>query len=150
GNLAAQLAATLTREKPSVIWSIHQSLYNFDYEKALTAQIIKLSARLSHRPDKIIYNSNISARQHEAIGYRTDKSTVLGYGFDTSKFAPSAEARQSVRAELGAPPDAILIGLAGRYHPAKDHGNFLRAAALLKNRHPNARFVLCGRGVDKN
>jgi glycosyltransferase involved in cell wall biosynthesis len=148
GNLAAQFSGMLTRKRPSILWSVHQSLYNFDYEKRLTAQIIKFCARISRLPDKIIYNSNTSAAQHEAIGYRQDKRLVLGYGFDTSKFAPSMEARHSVRVELGIPQEAILIGLAGRYHPAKDHGNFLRAAALLADANPKVRFVLCGRQVD--
>src|SRR6185312_15622546 len=150
GNLAAQFAAGVMTEKPAVVWSVHQSLYSFDYEKWLTARIIRLGARWSHLPDKIIYNSNTSAQQHEAIGYRSDKRIVLGYGFDTNLFAPSDEARRSVRAELGAPQDAILIGLAGRYHPAKDHANFLRAAALVKNNHAGVRFVLCGSGVDSS
>jgi glycosyltransferase involved in cell wall biosynthesis len=149
-NLAAQFAAGVMRDRPAVLWSIHQSLYNFDYEKRLTTQIIKLCARWSHLPDKVIYNSSISAQQHEAIGYQPDKRVVLGYGFDTSVFTPSDEARLSVRAELGISEDAILIGLAGRYHPAKDHSNFLRAASLLKSDHTNVRFVLCGRGVDSD
>lgn len=148
GNLAAQFAAGVMRAKPAVFWSVHQSLYSFDYEKRLTARIIKLGARWSHLPDKVIYNSNTSARQHEAIGYRSDKRVVLGYGFDTNVFSPSDEARVSVRAELGISADALLIGLTGRYHPAKDHSNFLRAASLLKNQHQNVQFVLCGRGVD--
>jgi glycosyltransferase involved in cell wall biosynthesis len=150
GNLAAQFAGGVMRQKPGVLWSIHQSLYSFDYEKFLTTRIIKLGARWSHLPDKVIYNSNTSARQHEAIGYQPDQRVVLGYGFDTNLFAPSDEARRSVRAELGLSEDALLIGLAGRYHPAKDHSNFLRAAALLKNQHQNVRFVLCGLGVDGN
>lgn len=150
GNLAAQFAAAGMRERPAVIWSVHQSLYSFDYEKRLTSQIIRLGARWSHLSDKVIYNSSTSAQQHEAIGYRADKRIVLGYGFDTNVFAPSDEARRSVRAELGVSQDAILIGLAGRYHPAKDHPNFLRAAALLRNSPEDVRFVLCGRGVDSS
>lgn len=147
GNLAAQFARSFTTTKPSVLWSVHQSLYSFDYEKWLTTLVIKLGARISQRPDKIIYVSNTSAAQHEAVGYHQAKRAVHYYGFDTEKFAPSAEARQSVRVELGLAPDAILIGLAGRYHPVKDHANFLRAAALLAKRHPDVRFVMCGRGV---
>lgn len=149
GNLAAQFSGMLTRKRPVILWSVHQSLYNFDYEKWLTALVIKFCARISRLPDKIIYNSNTSASQHEAIGYRADKRLVLGYGFDTSKFAPSLEARHSVRAELGVSPEAILIGLAGRYHPVKDHGNFLHAGALLAKTNPQVYFVLCGRQVDQ-
>ena len=43
---------------------------------------------------------------------------------------------------------ALLIGLMARYHPAKDHGNFIRAASLLAEKHPNVNFVLAGNDVD--
>lgn len=42
----------------------------------------------------------------------------------------------------------MLIGLAARHHPMKDHANFLQAAALTAARRPVARFVLAGVGVD--
>ena len=148
GNLAAQVAAVFSRRKPCVLWSIHQSLYNFDYEKRITAAVIKLCALVSKLPDKIIYISHTSATQHERVGYDEDKELVLYYGFDTEKFAPSREARRSVRAELGVAPDTILIGLVGRYHPVKDHGNFLRAAALVSKSDPETQFVMCGKGIE--
>lgn len=150
GNLAAQVASVFARRKTSVLWSIHRSLYSFEYEKRLTAVIIKLCARISKLPDKIIYNSNIGATQHEAAGYDKLKSLVLCYGFDTERFAPSQSARRGVRSELAVPQDAFLVGLVGRYHPMKDHRSFLRAAAQLSRTQPQVRFVLCGKGVDWN
>lgn len=150
GNLAAQFAAAFARKRPSVLWSVHQSLYSFVYEKWLTATVIKLGARLSRRPEKIVYVSRTSATQHEVVGYNKDRTLMVHYGFDTEKFAPSEEARSSVRQELGLPQDALLIGLIGRYHPVKDHANFLRAAARVLQSRPEVRFVLCGKGVDHN
>ena len=44
----------------------------------------------------------------------------------------------------------MLIGLLARYHPMKDHANFLRAASLLLKDHPQTHFVLSGDGVDHN
>ena len=38
--------------------------------------------------------------------------------------------------------------MVGRYHPLKDHGNFLAAARGLLDAGVKARFVLCGLGVD--
>lgn len=147
GNLAAQFAGAFAHDKPSVVWSVHQSLYSFDYEKWLTTLIIKLGAPLSRLADKIIYNSIKSATQHEAVGYQAAHRALHYYGFDTEKFAPSETARQDVRAELGLAPETILIGLAGRYHPIKDHANFLRAAALVSRKCSDVRFIMCGRGV---
>jgi glycosyltransferase involved in cell wall biosynthesis len=149
GNLGAQIAAAFLSRTVPVVWNIRQSLHGADYEKRLTAALIKLSAYLSNRPDKIIYNSRIAAAQHNAIGYSARESIVIPNGFATDLFLPSLEARRSVRTELGVNEETILIGLVGRYHPVKDHSNFLHAAPLVLQRHPNVQFVLCGRGVNR-
>lgn len=86
--------------------------------------------------------------QHEIIGYDTKNSCVIPNGFDVSLFAPSLEARATVRAESGLSDDAFLIGLIGRFHPIKDHENFLRASAILAEEYEGVRFVLCGKGVE--
>jgi glycosyltransferase involved in cell wall biosynthesis len=148
GNLAAQVAAVFTRRPVSVVWNIRQSLNGLAYEKRLTAALIKLSAHLSKQPARIIYNSRVAAAQHSAIGYELQNSLVIPNGFMTSLFIPSQEARHSVRAEVGVPDDTLLIGLVSRYHPVKDHSNFLRAAALVLRTHPDVQFVLCGDGVN--
>jgi glycosyltransferase involved in cell wall biosynthesis len=148
GNLAAQFAATLARDRPAVLWSVHQSLYSFAYEKWLTALVIRLDGLLSRAAQKIVYVSKTSASHHESIGYRKEKTLVFHPGFDTEKFAPSEDARLSLRRQLGLADNTLLIGLIGRYHPVKDHGNYLRAAAKLSQKHPEVRFVMCGKGVD--
>ena len=149
GSLAAQFAASFAPERPAVLWSVHQSLYSFAYEKWLTALVIRLDACLSRAPRRIVYVSKTSASQHEAIGYQKERTLVFDPGFDTEKFAPSEDARLSVRRELGLADDALLIGLIGRYHPVKDHANYLRAAETLSQNHSNVRFVMCGKDVDQ-
>ena len=149
GNLAAQFAATVLSGRPATVWGVRQSIYSLTREKPATALAIWLSARLSKRPSAIIYNSTKSAVQHESIGYEGGKARIIYNGFDLEAFTPSQEARLSVRAELGLPPDALVIGLIGRYHPAKDHANFLSAAAILAKDHPKIHFVLSGRGVHR-
>ncbi|HYY56637.1 MAG TPA: glycosyltransferase [Pyrinomonadaceae bacterium] len=147
GNLVAQLVATLASRRSSVLWSIRQTLYSFDYEKRATAYAIKMCARLSKRPARILYNSRTSSAQHGAIGYSTEKTLVIPNGFDTELFAPSGEARLSVRSELGVAENTFLIGLVGRFHPMKGHAHFLRAAKRLLKTYPDVQFVLSGKGV---
>jgi glycosyltransferase involved in cell wall biosynthesis len=55
-----------------------------------------------------------------------------------------------LRARLGLPTDARVIGLVARLHPMKDHETFLRAAAAFSQHHQDARFVLCGSGCGPN
>lgn len=147
-NLAAQLASIFASGRVPVLWNIRQSLYSLSYEKPLTAAAIKLCAQLSNWPTKILNNSRASAVQHEAIGYRSDKTLVIPDGFNTDLFAPSVEARRSIRLELGVAEDSVLVGLVGRYHPMKDHANFLYAAQLLLKKYPEAQFVLSGKRID--
>jgi glycosyltransferase involved in cell wall biosynthesis len=148
GNLAALAAGALSPGRVPVLWNIRQSLYSLDCEKPFTVRAIKLGARLSHRPDAIVYNSRTGATQHAEFGYRADRSTVIYNGFDTELFAPSFDARKGLRAELGLADTSLLIGLISRYHAIKNHANFLRAAALLRKRGVDVHFVLAGRGID--
>jgi glycosyltransferase involved in cell wall biosynthesis len=147
GSLAAQFASVGFHGRAATLWNIRQSVYSLGHEKSATALVIRLCAHLSERPAVIIYNSRTSAAQHGALGYHGRRAHVIHNGFDTAVFSPSAEARASVRAELGVAAESLLIGLVGRYHPAKDHANFLRGAAALRESHADARFVLSGRGV---
>jgi glycosyltransferase involved in cell wall biosynthesis len=150
GSLAAHLCASTVARGAPELWTIHSCNNDLTLEKRLTSAIIRLCGRLSASPAKIIYVSEASRLQHEAMGYRREKSQVITNGFDTSQFAPSPQARTAVRAELGIRDDQFLIGLVGRFHPMKDHLNFLRAAALLSEDTGAAQFLLAGREVDND
>lgn len=151
GNLAAQLANTFSTRHAPVVWNIRGSICNLKDVKPATAAMIWLGGKLSGLPEVIINNSLASAVEHEEmLGYRSDRRVIIPNGFDTSAFVPSSEARASLRAELGLPGDALLIGLLARYHPMKGHANFLQAAMLLLKDHPQTHFVLSGDGVDRS
>jgi glycosyltransferase involved in cell wall biosynthesis len=72
---------------------------------------------------------------------------VIPNGFDLQQFKPAPEARHELRAELGITTRACVAGLIGRFDPQKDHGTFVRASALLRDRRPDLHFVLCGDGI---
>jgi len=57
-----------------------------------------------------------------------------------------ARRRAQARERLGLPPDAWIIGNAGWLIPRKRFDVFLNAAAQIKQRIPNAHFVICGDG----
>ena len=149
GNLAAQFARVFLSPKIPVLWSIHHSIHSLPSEKKITQTIIRFSSIISRYTNQIVFVSKNSQLQHEALGYCSEKSLVIDNGFDTSLFKPSVEARLTVRAELGLPPESFLIGLMARYHPMKDHDNFLRAAALLLKEFPEVHFILIGSEVDR-
>lgn len=148
GNIAAQFAKVFCELETPVFWSIHYSVYSLSAEKKMTQALIKLGAPLSKFAKQVLYVSKISKTQHEALGYEAGKGYVIPNGIDTSLFTPSLEARLSVRQELGLPSTSFLIGSICRYHPMKDHANFIKAAALLFKNYPDTHFMMAGSEVD--
>jgi glycosyltransferase involved in cell wall biosynthesis len=150
GNLAAWLAVRMCAPRPRLFWNLRQTLYDIRLESRQTRWLIRLGARLSPTADKIIYNSEVSARQHELAGYTAGKRVVIPNGFDIGIMEAQADARQSVRKEFGFAPDALLVGQVARYHPMKGHLRMLLAAASVGQKNPRARFLLVGLGVTRN
>ena len=148
GNMAALLVSTLVPAQAKVIWNIRQTIYDLKQEKRLTSLLIRVGAKFSSMPARIIYNSSVSLEFHEKLGYASHRSLVLANGFDCNLFKPDAVARYSFRRSLKLDSEAFLIGVVGRYHPVKDHANFLQAAGILERTWPNVHFVLVGRGMD--
>jgi len=147
GNLAATLASWIARRVP-VIWNVRQSLYDLAKEKRGSAVVIKTLAKVSRSPVRIVYNSRVSARQHEAIGYRADRTMITANGFNTDAFRPDEAARQSVLSGLGLGDEAILVGRFGRNSPMKDYPTFFAAAALVHAECPVVHFLIAGTGTE--
>jgi glycosyltransferase involved in cell wall biosynthesis len=150
GNLAAQLAKFFSLQKIPVIWSIHHSIASLSLEKKMTRAIIKLGAITSRFTQGIVFVSKNSKAQHEALGYPANLNFIIPNGFDTSLFQPSEEAKLKLREELNLSEESFLIGLIGRYHPMKDHANFLKASALLAKKIPSIHYVIVGTDADCN
>jgi glycosyltransferase involved in cell wall biosynthesis len=145
GNLAALYGARGTGRP--VLWNIRQSLGRLADEKPGTALVIRAGALLSRRARVIVYNSRVSAAQHERLGYAADRTRLLPNGFDLHRFQPDPAARGRLRDRIGAPPDARVVGMVARFHPMKDHATFLAAMERLLPADPSLHVVLAGSGV---
>jgi glycosyltransferase involved in cell wall biosynthesis len=71
--------------------------------------------------------------------------SVLYYGIDLRPFRSSVDPLQ-VRAELGIPAKAYVVGHIGRFDPQKNHDLFVEIAAQIAQRDRNAYFLLVGDG----
>jgi glycosyltransferase involved in cell wall biosynthesis len=149
GSVAAQLAQMWLGRPIPVLWNIRHCVYDLRDEKRATAAVVRLGARLSRRAAAVIYVSQTAAWQHHVLGYREELRVIVPNGFDTDRFAPSDEARRHLRHELGLSPAAVLVGKLARYHPMKDHANFLAAASELRRAGADVHFVLAGDGVER-
>jgi len=146
-NLLGGLAAKLAGKIP-VAWGIHHSNLDPQANKRATIWVAKACAHFSRTlANRIIYCSESAQRAHAEIGYAPKHAQVIFNGIDLDDFKPDPTARASLRRELGLAENALLIGLAGRFDPQKDHHNFMQAAAQLQQQNPAVHFVLCGEGI---
>lgn len=142
GTLAAKAAGS-----PTLMWNLRCSNMNFSDYNPMMRLLCRLLARLSTVPDVVITNSIAGQKAHIKLGYHPKAWHLLPNGFDTETFRPNAEHAAEFRRSLGVDPSIRLIGLPARYDPMKDQSNFLSAAALLAQDHPQVRFVMIGRGL---
>lgn len=74
------------------------------------------------------------------------KVTIIYNGLDLEEYPPELEGAV-VRAELGLPLDAPVAGIVGRLQAWKGQERFLRAAAEVAKRLPQARFLVVGGAI---
>ncbi|MBK8338011.1 MAG: glycosyltransferase [Sterolibacteriaceae bacterium] len=148
GNLLATFAGLMRPCKCRLFWSIRQTLYNLSSERWSTRQVVRAGAVFSRLPERLIYNSGLSAKQHTAAGYFGDRAVVVPNGFDLTRFRPDQEQRARKRAELGIAPGVPVVGVVARSHPMKDHATLVDAAVRVRQAFPDVLFVLAGSEID--
>lgn len=109
-----------------------------------TRVLSRLLARLSARPDAVLFNSTAGGEAHRAIGYRPRRSEVIPNGFDLDERRPDSTKRREFRREIGVDDGTFLVGMIARAHRVKDQTTFLAAAARLKGMAGPVKFVLVG------
>ena len=78
---------------------------------------------------------------------RDPRWQVLYYGIDLAPFREALSADSAtVRAELGLPPEALVIGHVGRFAPQKNHEFLIDIFAEIARREPRAHLLLVGDG----
>jgi glycosyltransferase involved in cell wall biosynthesis len=143
-NLVGSLASRLAGNVP-VVWGIHHNVLDPRIDKRRTILVNYACALLSRQfPSRIVCCSQASLRNHKKLSYAVEKLEVVPNGFDLERIKRDPAAHASVRQELGIPMDVPLIGIAARFHPLKDHLNFVQAAAHLYKQMPEVHFLLCG------
>lgn len=71
---------------------------------------------------------------------------VILNGVDVKRFCRAGAAGESIRRQLGIPVDAPVVGCAAVFRVQKRLQDWLEAAALLLERHPDVHFLLVGDG----
>ena len=146
-DLMGGLVAKLLTNAP-IVWNLQASNIVSHPDNRTTLLTIKLCSLLSSRiPTRIISCSEVACQLHADAGYDSKKLLPIPNGVELIGFQPDEMARVSFRKELGLTPSTPLIGIVARFHPQKDHANFIQAAALLHQAIPEVHFVLCGEDI---
>ncbi|NDP61891.1 glycosyltransferase [Polaromonas sp.] len=145
GGIAARLAGNR-----NVIWGIHS--VNLQVSSARATRAVRLvCAWLSGRvPHTIVCVAEASRNIHLKIGYDAIRMIVVPNGVDYSALVTTPDQRAIFRSECGFLPNELVIGTVGRFNPAKDYENFVRAAGLLAHQNSNLRFLIIGRQLDES
>ena len=131
-----------------LVWNIRSSDIDTSQYKPLSGLVIRACARLSGRPQAVVVNSLAGQAVHTGLGYHPRRWVHIPNGVDVDRYKPDPDARRAVRAELGLPVDAILIGMNARYDPMKNHSGFIQAAGKLVRSSLDVHFLLAGQDVD--
>jgi len=141
GRLAARLAGV-----PLILHTIHelpQNSVRSRKAKFVYRILERLAALWAHHLVTVSY-----ANQRQILAERIcppGKLTTIREGLELEKYVP-AQPAQDVRARLGIPPNALVIGTAARLEPAKGYGYLLEAFESIRGAHPDAWLVCAGTG----
>ena len=96
---------------------------------------------------KIVADARVIKKQLvEENGVSPDKIHVIGSGVDLSKFNPSRD-RMKFRREMGFSEHTPVIANIGMIRSDKGQKRFIKAAQIILQRRPDARFVVVGQGT---
>jgi glycosyltransferase involved in cell wall biosynthesis len=139
GTLAGRWAKV-----PRIYWNLRCSDMDFSRYSRSTGLLVRVLAKMSGKPDGIVVNSRAGRAVHEALGYRPRTWLELPNGFDIAALTPDPGGRGALRAELGIPDQAPIIGNIARLDPMKDHDTLLTAFAEVARTRDDVHFVLVG------
>ena len=113
--------------------------------------------RVNKYMNRLVYKNatHILSNSHAALEFffpeRSSADVCFKVIYNGVNFAEYniKESKASIRAELGIPKNAFVIGHAGRLDKAKNHETILKVFQHLQQEDFNSFLVLCGRDTEK-
>lgn len=81
--------------------------------------------------------------------FPADRVFMIRNGVDTNRFVPNPACRGWLRRELAVPENSKIVGIIAALRPEKNHMQFVEAANLVLQRHPETHFVIAGDGPER-
>ena len=130
--------------KNKVIYNPHGWAFNMQQsakKKEMYKWVEKISA---HFCDKIVCISD--AERESALREKICKPSKLQVIYNGIDLEEIEKAASMSRAQLGIPEDAFVVVMVGRLSKQKAPDTFVKAAKLIKEKIPNAFFLMVGDG----
>lgn len=130
--------------KNKVIYNPHGWAFNMQQsakKKEMYKWVEKISA---HFCDKIVCISD--AEKESALREKICKPSKLQVIYNGIDLEEIEKTVPMSRAQLGIPEDAFVVGMVGRLSKQKAPDTFVKAAKLIKEKIPNAFFLMVGDG----
>lgn len=127
-----------------VIYNPHGWAFNMQQsakKKEMYKWVEKISA---HFCDKIVCISD--AERESALREKICKPSKLQVIYNGIDLEEIEKAASMSRVQLGIPEDAFVVGMVGRLSKQKAPDTFVKAAKLIKEKIPNAFFLMVGDG----
>ncbi len=127
-----------------VIYNPHGWAFNMQQsakKKEMYKWVEKISA---HFCDKIVCISD--AEKESALREKICKPSKLQVIYNGIDLEEIEKTTPMSRAQLGIPEDAFVVGMVGRLSKQKAPDTFVKAAKLIKEKIPNAFFLMVGDG----
>jgi glycosyltransferase involved in cell wall biosynthesis len=145
-GVLGRLAAKICRV-PVIVHTYHGHVLHGYFSPAKNAFFKTVERIMGRLSDRLIA---VSPKVKEDLVHHqiapAEKVKVLYLGLDLARFAARPRNSGALRRELGIPQKAPIVGIVARLVPIKNIPLFLKAAAGVLNRHPDARFVIVGDG----
>jgi L-malate glycosyltransferase len=167
GAAMLRLARYLQHTKPDIVHAILPPSIILGFPAARLGRVpVLIASRLSmadcYRTDKLLTMAdsaatrwcNFAVGNSEAIrrelieidGLPPERVGAIYNGVDVERFRPG---NLEMRKQYGWNEENVVFGIVANFIPYKRHTDFVRAAALIAQSNPNARFVMAGedRGI---
>ncbi|QJT07955.1 glycosyltransferase [Oceanidesulfovibrio marinus] len=143
-TIASVCASRLAGKVPVIATRRNQGYWQTGLDKRLQPILNRLTtafiANSRSTMDKMVRDEGIAP----------ERIRIIPNGLDLSKFPwPMNGDRESTRQALGMSRDEISVGIVANLRPIKRHDLLIEAAAIVRGRHPNARFHLFGDGDER-
>jgi len=132
-----QAAFAARRAGRPVVWQILDTKSPIAFRRLAMRGVTRLA-------DVVMSTGQEVARVHPGALAFGDRLVPYLMPVDVSEFAPDPERSAAARLELGLGPSELIVGTVNNLTPMKGHLTFIRAAAHLRQRRPEVRFLLLG------